>query len=116
MKVEISATKEMIGFILNIGNALGSSLEDGKITVGDLPSFISPLLNAGSAFAHASEIPLEMFDLDDEERDELLAYAKDTFSIPQEEVEELVDCAFDIMVQLHILVEKSRAVFCKKPE
>lgn len=106
MKMGINATKEMLGFILSLGNALGNSLEDGQITIGDLTNFVAPLMDAGTAFATASEIPMELADLTDDEITELLAYAKTTFNIPEKDVDDVIDCAFDTMVQIHILVQK----------
>jgi hypothetical protein len=111
MKMGIKETKEIIGFILKIANAFGLSLEDGKISLGDLTNFMEPVLEASDAIANADQIPLEICDLDAEERTELLAYAKETFDIPQDDIEEIVECAFDILVQFHILIQKTKGKF-----
>lgn len=111
MKLGIKETKEMLGFILKLANAFGYSLEDGKISIGDITNFIEPILDSAEAIANAEQIPLEICDLDPEERLELLAYAKETFDIPQADLEEIVECAFDILVQLHILITKSKGKF-----
>jgi len=114
MKLETKETKEMLGFILKLANAFGESLVDGQVTIGDVSNFVSPIMAIGDAFAGASEIPTELSDLDDNERTELLAYAKETLSIPETCVEEILESAFDTMAQLHVLVQKVR-ILCVKP-
>ena len=109
----IKETKEMLGFVLSIGNALGASLEDGEVTIGDLTEFVAPLLEAGDAFAGAVSIPAELADLTEEERTELLTYAKEKFSIPEDNVEDVVECGFDTVVQIYELVQKIRALLPK---
>lgn len=116
MKLGIQETKEMLGFILGLGNALGESLEDGELSITDLPAFVSPLLNAGAAFTGASEIPKELIDLDDAERVELIAYAKETLDIPENCIEDVIECGFDTLAQIHLLVQKIRACCPVQPE
>jgi len=113
MKTGIKETKELLGFLLGLSNALGESLEDGKVTLIDIASLATPLLDAPEALTGLTEIPSELSDLDDAEREEILAYAKEEFSIPETCVEEIVECAFDAAAQLTILVQKLIAA-CKK--
>ena len=110
MSYGIKETKEMLGFILSLGNALGSSLEDGDVTLGDVTNFIGPMMEISDAFSGASEIKSELRELDESERAELLAYAKEKFSIPEKSVEEFVESAFDTIAQLHILVQKFKSL------
>lgn len=115
MSLGIKETKEMLGFVLSIGNGLGLSLEDGEMTITDLTEFVAPLLEAADAFSNAVDIPAELADLSEEERVELLAYAKEKFSIPEDHIEDVVECGFDTIVQICELVQKIRALL-PKPE
>lgn len=115
MSLGIKETKELLGFVLSIGNAFGASLEDGEMTIGDLTEFVAPLIEAGDAFSDVTSIPAELADLSEEERVELLTYAKEKFSIPEEHVEDIVECGFETVAQIYELVQKIRALF-QKPE
>lgn len=115
MSLGIKETKEMLGFVLSIGNALGASLQDGEVSIGDLAEFVSPLLEIGDAFSEASSVPSELADLTEEEREELLMFAKEKLSIPEKNVEEVVECAFDTISQIYVLVQKIKESL-KNPE
>lgn len=114
MKLGTKETKELLGFVLKVANAFGESLEDGQVTIGDVSNFVDPILSVGDAFANASEIPAELCDLDDEERDDLLAYAKSTLSIPETKIEEIIESCFDVVSELHILVTKIKSATTPK--
>lgn len=116
MKLGTKETKELLGFILKVANAFGQSLEDGKVTIGDVSNFVDPILCIGDAFANASEIPSELCDLDDEERADLLAYAKETLLIPETCIEEIIESSFDVISELHILVQKIKTSLPVKPQ
>jgi len=114
MKLGTKETKEMLLFLLGLGNALGRSLEDGKITIGDLTNLASPILDSAEAFAGSNEIPAELADLDFEEREDLLKYAKETFSVPQACCEDIIESAFDVFAEVYALVQKIKAA-CVPP-
>ena len=105
MKLGTKETKEMLLFTLELANAIGRSLEDGELTIGDATNFVSPLMDISSAFSGASEIPKELSELDDEAKADILAYAKETFDIPQKDIEKIIECAFDNIFQIHSLVK-----------
>lgn len=106
MKLGTKETREMICFIISLGNALGVSLKDGQLTIGDLSNFVDPLMKSGEAFAGAESIPAELYDMDEEERNELLRTAKEAFDIPQDCCEEIVEAAFDVLAEIHAMVQK----------
>lgn len=110
----IKETKEMLGFVLDLGNALGVSLEDGKVTILDLHNFVQPLLEAGAAFDGAASIPSELASLDAAGREELLAYAKKEFDIPEECVETVVEEGLTTLAQLHKFVQTYKCAFPAK--
>lgn len=87
----IENTKELLTAVLELGNAFGVSLEDGKISLGDLTNFIGAAQAMPAAIGGMGEIKKELGDLDEAEKAELLAHAVDTFDIPQEKVEALVE-------------------------
>lgn len=109
MRLGVKETKEMLTFVLKLGNALGNALEDDKVGITDISDFVSPLMSAGDAFANAIEIPKELADLDEQEKTELLDYVKTTFDIPEKNIELVVESAFDLLAKLYDLVKVIKA-------
>lgn len=105
----IQESKELIAFTLKLGNGLGASLEDGKLSFTDAPKFMDAMMAAPAAFQGISEVPAEMKDLDEAEKAELIAYAKTEFDIPQDKVEELVEEGLSLAIAIYNFVEKVRA-------
>lgn len=105
-RLGLKETKEMVGFAMSLGNALGKSLADGEVSLNDLSNFIDPILEMPEAFNGAAEIPFEMGDFDELECQELNQFIKDKFDIPEESVEEVVECALGTLCQIALLVQK----------
>jgi len=102
-------TKEMLGFVLGLGNALGASMVDGKVTIGDLHNFVGPLLSSGDAFNGADQIPSELADLDAAEQADMLTFAETEFGVPEHAVNDVVEGAFDVLNELFTFVRKVKA-------
>lgn len=83
----IKETKELVGWVCSLGNAIGSSLEDGKIGMSDLFKFIGVMNSSNSAFAGVDRVPAELTDLDEVEKAELIDFINKEFNIPQDQVE-----------------------------
>lgn len=90
-KVGIKESKEVLDFVLALGNAAGVSLSDGKIGLEDLSNFFGALTVAGPAFEGIQDVVKEFKDLDKEEAAELVTYVKEKFDIPQDDIEAMVE-------------------------
>lgn len=100
----INETKELLKFVLGLGNAAGAVAADGKVDATDLAAIMAPLMSAGPAFAGINLIPAELKDLSPEESSELLAYAQQEFNIPQDKVEAVVEAALGVLVEVGKLI------------
>jgi hypothetical protein len=87
----IKETRELLLFVIEFGNALGKSLEDGKISVLELGNFIGSLGAVAPAFEGIADLPTEIKDLDEAEKAELVKLVEDRFDIPQDGVEALIE-------------------------
>ena len=85
--MDIIQTRELVHFVIQFGNALGASLEDGKVGMSDLGHFFGAMTSAAAAFSNMQEIPKELKDLDAAEKMELLLMIEEEFDIPQDELE-----------------------------
>lgn len=102
----IKETTELLAAAISLGNSIGLALEDGKISVGDLPAFLSPVLKLPAALAGIDEVPSEMADLSQEEREELYAYVRDNFDIPTDKIEVAIEEGIALASQIHNYITK----------
>lgn len=100
----IKETKELLKFVLGLGNAAGSAAADKKVDMSDLSALMIPLMSAGEAFAGIGEVPSELKDLTSEECAELLAYCKQEFNIPQDKAEAVVEAALVVLAEIGNLI------------
>ena len=101
----IVESKQVLKFGISIGEAIDLSLENDKIGLEDAMNFYDAVLAAGPAFDNIAMVPKELGDLDQGERDELLAYAKDEFDISDDKLEAVVEEALTTALQVYKLVE-----------
>jgi hypothetical protein len=102
----IEQSKDMLKFVISLGNTLGKTLEDGKIGLTEIPQFLSPMLLAPSAISGAAEIPAEFSDLTDEEKAELVEFVKSEFDLPQDKIEAAVEDGLKLVADIHRFVKK----------
>lgn len=102
-KMDLKETKEMLSFVLGIFNAVGKSLEDGKVDVSDIALLLGPLMKVGSAVQGAARIPSELKDLSQEESNELKEFISKEFDIPQDHLEKVLEQSLFIVVKVYQL-------------
>ena len=102
----LKETKEVLDFVISLGNALGESLEDGEISYSDIMNFWEPISSIADAIEGASEIPSEIAELSQEELADLVEYSKNKFDIPQESVEEIIEDSLSIGLLIIALIGK----------
>jgi hypothetical protein len=107
---DIKETKEALAFVLSLGNALGTTLADGKITLSEAPQFMGALMAAPAAFQGLTEVPAELKDLDDAEKAELMAFVQSEFDIPNDQIEGVIEEGLALALAIYTFVEKVRAL------
>ena len=76
MNVGIKETKEVLNFIVSLANASTKMMDDGKISLMELPMFISPITKLPSALEGLSSVPTEVIDLNERKNKSLLLLFK----------------------------------------
>jgi hypothetical protein len=103
----IKETKELLDFGFKLQSAITRSHEDGKFSpILDTPKFLPALLAAPRAFAGANLIPAELADLDDAEREELMAFVRERFELADRELEILIEDTLDLMLDLYRIANR----------
>lgn len=97
-------TKEMLSLVIAIGNGIGKSLGDGRLSISDLKNFIGVLDVSKDAVKGASKIPRELADLDAKEKAELIQFVKVKFDIPQDRIEQVVESALAAAINFGDLI------------
>lgn len=101
---EIKETKEMLKFILKLAEAAGKSLADGRIGVADIFYVFGVLQTIGPAIEGIVQIPGELTDLDDAEKEELKKLIED-FDIPEDQIELLIEMGLKALVDALALIK-----------
>lgn len=92
--------KEVVRLVAHLGNAIGKSLADGKVSLADMPNFLQVMSDIPSAMMGIQNVPKEILTLTEEDKDDLRAYAFAEFDIPQEAVESVVEYGIDVAIKL----------------
>jgi hypothetical protein len=99
-KTGIKETKEMLCFVLCLGEAIVSSLKDGKIGFGDLMHFFKAFQEAGPALGNSHLIVKEILDLSEKEKKELMAFVQAEFDLENDLIETYVEKGISVVIEL----------------
>lgn len=100
-------TKEVVEFLLTLGEAVGMSFQDGKISLGDAVYLFDTVQKIGPALSDIGKIPAELAAWQEADSKELIALAAD-FDIPQDSIEAVVKDAIKIAVPVIEFLAKFR--------
>ena len=112
-KYGIVALKQVTGFAIGLAGQLYEVFEDGVLKWNESLSFLPTLQEVPILIASFPEVPNELSDLDDDEATELVAFVKETFNIPANEVEETIEEALDLLIRGYLFAKKTQARFKK---
>lgn len=102
----IKELSEAVKFICAVANAIGEAAKDEEISLGDAAHLVPLLYKLPSAVDGISMIAEEAADLSQDELDELVKMVKDDLDLPQDKVEQGIEEAVAIAVQIYSLVKK----------
>jgi hypothetical protein len=101
----IEETKDVVKAICGLGNAIAASLaDDGKITFSDYPKFIGPLISLPAAISGIGEVPKELKDLTEEEKQELIDLVRSELNVG-ERAEEVTIRILNIIYEIKQFVD-----------
>ena len=86
--------KQLVIFVCKLAMAFVKTLEDKKFNLLELVNFVPAVAALPGAVEGIENVPLELKDLDDAEKDELVDAVIEAFDIPNDEVEAFIEDAF----------------------
>jgi hypothetical protein len=101
MSVGIKETKELVKFMLGLGNSLDKALDDKKISVMDVPLFMGVFMDMAPAFDGIAKVPAEIKDLSAEEMAELSAFVQQEFDIKSDRTEAIIEGALMLAADIY---------------
>ena len=104
-KLGVKNIKKLLEFGFELQQDLTNVLEDGKVSFFEATRFIGTALELSSVVKSWPEVKKELADLDSDERADLLNFAIESLSIPNEEVENFVEHAVQWTVSTLALIE-----------
>lgn len=106
----ITQLKDAVITICKFTNAIVESVaDDGKITFGDFPKFINPVISLPAAISGIGEVIPELKDITPEEKAELVELVKDELEVG-ENAELIVEKALNILYELKALFDMLQPV------
>lgn len=84
-------TYEALDFMCSLANAIGASLEDGKIGFTDLAELYKPLSKIQLALEGLGEIRKELEGASPDDFAKIKIYILDRFDLPQENIEVFIE-------------------------
>lgn len=87
----IDAIKNLLDLGFKLHKGIASAMEDGKVTILDLTAFMPAAFAAPKALSNINLAWLQLSDLDDAEREEILAWAREQFDLSDDELELLIE-------------------------
>ena len=104
--VGFKETKEVIDLAIALGSGIAKSLEDDKITFEDLPNFWAVIFAVMPAFEGLDQVAIEFQLATEEETAELKAYIKEQLDLPDDKLEEFIEDAFAVVIDIWMLVKR----------
>lgn len=101
----IKETKELLKFVIEMGEAFDKAYADKKIEISEMALLIAPLMQVGPAFEGLDKIGAELKDLSEAEAAELTAFVKEELDLQSDKVEEIIETALEVGVKLYGFVQ-----------
>lgn len=111
-KMGIDELKDVIRFGISLGESVDQALADGKFDITELGLLMTPIMQIGPAFTGIDKVGGEIKDLDEAELAELKLFVEEELDLANDKVEEIIEKALGIGVQVYGLVQ----LFSKKEE
>lgn len=105
----VKELSDVVKFVCATASAVAEAAKDGKVSLGDATALVPLLYKLPSAVDGFDKIPGEVADLDDAELQDLLLLVKNELNLPNHKLEEAVEDALGIALQLYALVKKLQA-------
>ena len=96
----VNELKDVVVFVAKVGNVTEKVMEDGKVDMKDAYAASGLILPAISAARGAQDIPAEISDLDEAEKNELLAAFKVECDLKNDNIERYAELGVEAALKL----------------
>lgn len=93
-------TKELLALGIALANGVAAALEDGKVDWKDALKLVPVAKRIKDGLAGLENIDDEIQEMSDDDSAELVAWAREEFDIPNDDVEQIVEAALDTALSL----------------
>ena len=100
--------KEVLSFVAELGNAVGKSLEDGKVSFVDARHFINAFSSAGAAVDGLDKVLAELKDLDQVEAQQLVDHVKMELDLADDDLERKIESGFELLKKAYEIYDVVR--------
>ena len=101
--MSIENAKTVIRFTTSLAEGIAAGLADGKFQINDALALLPAIVDLPAAITAAQGI--EFADLSEQDVAELVAYAKDELSLPDENIEDRIEDALKLVGALAVYVK-----------
>lgn len=101
----IEETKDVLIFGIDLANAAIEALSDGKLTIGDFPLFIKPIIGLPKALSGIDQVPAELADLSAIEKDEIKTIVQEKLFVNDEDAAIIAQKAIDVVYGIYDLIK-----------
>ena len=98
--VGIKETKELLGFGFSLQKTIAGAMSDGVINWKDLRYLVGLIKPAAQGLGGINKIKAEILDLDDQEKAELMDFARQEFDLDNDNLEHLIEDTLDQLLDL----------------
>lgn len=98
---------ELAEFLCELGNGIGNSLVDGKISIQDAANFARAAVTAPAALMGITQVSEEYFNLDVEAKNQLKAFIASKLALPasQENIAAIAENVISVAVELNTVLK-----------
>lgn len=93
-------TKDVAILVARLGNALSAAMKDGEFGIGDMMAFGPVAAAIPAAIAKCSDIPAEIANATDADKEDLLDSFCKEFSISSAAAEQMVEKTLEVVVAI----------------
>lgn len=101
-KAGIDGIVTVMDTILDVGMDIAKAMDDKKLSLPETIALSKHIPGAIGAVKAAPDLPAELLDLDNEEREQIIAHFAEKFDLPNDEVEKRVERLFRVAVNLSV--------------
>lgn len=95
MAEELKDFKELVKFVTALANGVGDSLEDGKFSITEILKLLPAVRMSKEALDGIENIPSSLLEAEGDAVEDLRQWFIDEFDIPQDQVEAMVERAWN---------------------